>query len=65
MPKSADSLWKSSDSNCRPLSVVTRSGTPNFATHPARNVLAVVCAIISGIGSASNHRENLSIQVNR
>ena len=56
VPKGCDNLWNSSDSNWRPRSVVTLSGTP---------YLAVVYVIISGIGNASHHLENLSTHVNR
>ena len=64
-PRSCDNLWNSSDSNWCPRSVVTLSGTPFLATHTARNVLAVVYAVMSGIGNASHHLENLSTHVNR
>ena len=65
VPKSCDNLRNSSDSNWRPRSVVILSGTPYLATHPARNVLDVVYADISGIGNASHHWENLPTHVNR
>ena len=65
VPRSCDNFRNISDSNRRHGSVTTLSGTPYLATHPVRNVPAVVYANISGIGNASHHRENLSTHVNR
>ena len=61
VPRSCDNLWNSSDST------VSRHSfwytIP--ATYPARNVHAVMYDIISGIGNASHHLENLSTHVNK
>lgn len=47
------------------LYVVIISSTSNLAIHSVRNILSLVYAVISGIGNASYHQENLLINVNR
>ena len=61
VPRSCDNLWNSSDSSVRRHSFWYT--VP--ATYLARNVLAVMYDIISGIGNASHHLENLSTHVNK
>lgn len=46
------SAWKNFDSNCAPRSVVTVVGDPYRATHVAKNAVATVSAVVSGIGVA-------------
>ena len=58
-------LFQSTDSNCRPLSVVIVVGTPNLAIHPLRNALATTSADIAVMGIASGHLVKRSMQVRR
>ena len=46
-------LFQSTDSNCRPLSVVIVVGTPNLAIHPLRNALSTTSADIAVVGMVS------------
>ena len=63
MPKREFNSWKSSDSNCRPWSVVTRSGTPNLTTHVEMKRMATVAESMSCSENASGHLVNRSTDV--
>ena len=63
IPSSCESRLNSFDSNCEPLSVVIKAGTPNSATHLLMKALATVSVSILGIGIASGQRVNLSMIV--
>lgn len=49
------SSWKRLLSNCRPWSLVMRSGGPYLEIQCFTNSSAIVGAVISGIGKASGH----------
>ena len=53
------------DSNCFPLSVVIVEGIPKCEIHPLTKACATVWVVISGIGTASGHLVNLSMQVSK
>ena len=53
------------DVNWEPLSEVRRAGTLNFETHIEIKALAQASAVMEERGTASGHREVLSIMVRR
>ena len=57
-PKSSIRCCHSVDSNCRPRS-------PNLDIQQLMKAWATVSVVMSGIGMASGHLVNLSIQVSR
>lgn len=56
MPREWRRVRQSSEVICTPLSHVKRSGTPNLATQPAREVAAQLAAVTEERGQASSLR---------
>lgn len=54
-----------SDSYWRPRSLVVVKGRPEFANHRSAEAQATVSAVMSLMGTASDHRVKPSIQVKR
>jgi len=53
MPHIFTRLWKSSDLNWRPWSVMIVCGHPNIAIQPESRARDTVSAVMSGMGKAS------------
>ncbi len=53
------------DVNWAPLSDVMMAGTPNLEIQQAKRALVQLVAVMEGSGTASGHRDVLSITVNR
>ena len=63
MPREAINSDHNTEVNWRPWSVVTSWGTPNLDTQERSRAVAQSAAVAEAKGTASNHREYLSMMV--
>ena len=65
IPRMEQTSNQKEDVNWEPLSEVRRAGTSNFETQVEMKALAQVSPVMEERGTASGHREVLSIMVRR